>query len=148
MNCDGTHALGCFWSEALGWPLVWDEDEETAIQAPDGTGPKITWSGPPLMPKVGEERFHFHVAPAPGTTVPATLEHLLALGAIRLDIGHACPVRLRWPMSTAMSSASSSRNCLLLFRPDDVSTTYGGGIHEQVLHRGDVRRVGGRRQKG
>jgi hypothetical protein len=45
VNCDGTRALGCFFSEALGWPLVSDLDEETAIQAPDGTGPKITWSG-------------------------------------------------------------------------------------------------------
>ena len=91
VNCDGTHALGCFWGEALGWPLVWDEGEETAIQAPDGTGPKITWSGPPLMPKLGEERFHFHVAPAPGSSALATLEHLLALGATRHDIGNACP---------------------------------------------------------
>jgi len=32
VNCDGTRALGCFFSEALGWPLVWDQDEETAIQ--------------------------------------------------------------------------------------------------------------------
>ena len=29
INCDGTQALGYFWSEVLGWPLVWDEDEET-----------------------------------------------------------------------------------------------------------------------
>jgi catechol 2,3-dioxygenase-like lactoylglutathione lyase family enzyme len=91
VNCDGTHALGCFWSEALGWPLVWDQDEETAIQAPDGTGPKITWSGPPLMPKLGEERLHFHTAPTSGTSANAALEHLLALGATRLDAGHACP---------------------------------------------------------
>ena len=55
VNCDGTRALGHFFSHALGWPLVWDQDEETAIQAPDGNGPKITWSGPPLMPKLGKE---------------------------------------------------------------------------------------------
>lgn len=91
VNCDGTHALGRFWSDALGWPLVWDQDEETAIQAPDGTGPKITWSGPPLTPKLGEERVHFHIAPAPGTSASATLDHLFALGATHLDIGHACP---------------------------------------------------------
>ncbi|MCW2834899.1 MAG: hypothetical protein JWN68_2852 [Nocardioides sp.] len=36
INCDGTQAVGYFWSEALGWPLVWDENEETAIQAPAG----------------------------------------------------------------------------------------------------------------
>jgi len=91
VTCDGTHAVGCFWSEALGWPLVWDQDEETAIQAPDATGPKITWSGPPLMPKPDEERIHFHVAPAPGTSASVTLDHLYALGATPVDVGHACP---------------------------------------------------------
>jgi len=39
--CEGTREVGYFWSEALGWPLVWDQDEETAIQSPRG-GPKIT----------------------------------------------------------------------------------------------------------
>ena len=32
LACDGTRATGVFWSEALGWPLVWDEDGETAIR--------------------------------------------------------------------------------------------------------------------
>ncbi len=90
INCDGTRALGCFFAEALGWPLVWDQEEETAIQAPDGTGPKITWSGPPLMPMSGEERFHFHIAPTPGSSIQAALDHLLGLGATLLDIGRAC----------------------------------------------------------
>ena len=90
VNCDGTRALGHFWSEALGWPLVWDQDEETAIQAPDGTGPKITWSGPPLMPKPVHERIHLHVAPAPGAGTPETLDHLVALGATTVAIGHGC----------------------------------------------------------
>ena len=91
VNCDGTRALGYFFSDSLGWPLVWDQHEETAIQAPDGTGPKITWSGPPLMPRPSKERFHFHVAPESGTSVEAALDHLLALGATRLEAGDACP---------------------------------------------------------
>ena len=40
INCDGTQEVGYFWSEALGWPLVWDQDQETAIQSPPG-GTKI-----------------------------------------------------------------------------------------------------------
>ena len=91
VNCDGTRDLGCFFSEALGWPLVWDQDEETAIQAPDGRGPKITWSGPPLMPKLGRERFHFHIAPTSGTSGHAALAHLVSLGATRPEMGHSCP---------------------------------------------------------
>jgi hypothetical protein len=95
VNCDGTRALGYFFGEALGWPLVWDQDEETATQAPDGTGPKITWSGPPLLPRSDNERFHFHLAPTSHTSAPATLEHLLSLGATRADRGDACPGALR-----------------------------------------------------
>ena len=46
LACDGSQEVGYFWSEALGWPLVWDQDQETAIRSPHG-GPKITWGGPP-----------------------------------------------------------------------------------------------------
>lgn len=91
VNCDGTRTLGHFYSKALDWPLVWDQDEETAIQAPGGAGQKITWSGPPLMPRRGSERFHVHLAPTPGTSRQATFDHLLALGATRLEPGARCP---------------------------------------------------------
>ena len=91
VNCDGTRDLGYFYGEALGWPLVWDQDEETAIQAPDGTGPKITWSGPPLMPKSGKERIHFHIAPSSGTCAQAALDRVVALGATRFNAGLGCP---------------------------------------------------------
>ena len=37
-----------FWAEAIGWPVVFDEDDETAIRAPDGRGPFITF-GPPAV---------------------------------------------------------------------------------------------------
>ena len=46
LACDGTREVGIFWSEALGWPLVWDQDEETAIQSPQG-GTKVAWGGRP-----------------------------------------------------------------------------------------------------
>ncbi len=44
ITCDGSRQVGCFWSEVLGWPLVRDQDEETAIRARD-SGPFITWGG-------------------------------------------------------------------------------------------------------
>jgi hypothetical protein len=91
VNCDGTRALGHFFSRALGWPLVWDQDEETAIRAPDGTGPKITWSGPPLMPRPSRERIHLHLAPRPGASPEDALERLLVLGATRTNAGDGCP---------------------------------------------------------
>jgi catechol 2,3-dioxygenase-like lactoylglutathione lyase family enzyme/predicted enzyme related to lactoylglutathione lyase len=87
VNCDGTRQTGYFWSEVLGWPLVWDQDEETAIRAPDGTGPLITWSGPPLMPKHGKNRLHLDIAPPLGETQREEVERLVSLGAAPVDIG-------------------------------------------------------------
>ncbi len=86
ITCDGTPQVGYFWSAALGWPLVWDQDDETAIRAPDGTGPFITW-GPPLAPKVGKNRLHLDIAPPVEVAQPAEVARLVSLGARRIDIG-------------------------------------------------------------
>lgn len=85
--CDGTQAVGYFWSEALGWPLVWDRDEETAIRAPGRTGPMITWGGGPLTPKTSKNRLHLDVAPPDGGSRREEVDRLAALGARRIDIG-------------------------------------------------------------
>ncbi|MGJ5756672.1 VOC family protein [Streptomyces galbus] len=82
LACDGSRAVGYFWSEALGWPLVWDQDEETAVQSPDG-GTKITWGGPPLMPDPGRD---LHLDLTPDDDQEAEVERLVALGAKRLDV--------------------------------------------------------------
>src|SRR4249919_754529 len=86
LSCDGSQDVGYFWSKALGWPLVWDQDQETAIRSPHG-GPKITWGGPPLMPKTGENRLHYDLAPSDDGDQEAEVERLLSLGATRADIG-------------------------------------------------------------
>jgi predicted enzyme related to lactoylglutathione lyase len=84
--CDGTQEVGYFWSEALGWPLVWDQDQETAIQSPAG-GTKIAWGGPPVRPKTGKNRLHFDLAPPADGDQEAEVERLVSLGAKRIDIG-------------------------------------------------------------
>jgi hypothetical protein len=89
INCDGTRGVGYFWSEVLGWPLVWDQDEETAIRAPDGTGPLVTWSGPPLIPKHGKNRLHLDIAPPERGDQRAEIDRLVALGATRVDAAPA-----------------------------------------------------------
>ena len=80
INCDGSHALGVFWSQVLGWPLVWDQDEETAIQSPSG-GSKITWSGPPLMPRLGRDRFHLELEVPATDDLGPEVRRLVGLGA-------------------------------------------------------------------
>jgi glyoxalase superfamily protein len=42
VTCDGTRQVGLFWRDVLGWPLVWDQNEQTAVQSPLG-GTKISW---------------------------------------------------------------------------------------------------------
>lgn len=58
VTCEGTRAVGLFWGAALGWPLVWEEGEETAIQSPLG-GTKIAWSGEPVNPNAANDRQFF-----------------------------------------------------------------------------------------
>jgi predicted enzyme related to lactoylglutathione lyase len=83
---DGSQAVGYFWSAALGWPLVWDQDQETAIRSPHG-GPKITWGGPPVTPRTGRRRLHFDLgAPVDGHQ-RAEVDRLLGLGATRIESG-------------------------------------------------------------
>ncbi len=86
ITCDGSPQTGYFWSAALGWPLVWDQDGETAIRAPDGTGPFITW-GPPVPPKFTKNRLHLDIAPPAGVDQQAEVDRLISLGATRIDIG-------------------------------------------------------------
>lgn len=86
LSSDGSQEVGYFWSAALGWPLVWDQDEETAIQSPHG-GSKIAWGGPPVRPKTGKNRLHFDLAPPVGADQQAEVERLISLGATRIDIG-------------------------------------------------------------
>jgi hypothetical protein len=87
ITCEGTREVGYFWSAALAWPLVWDQDEETAIRAPDGTGPLITWGGPPLPPKLGENRLYLAVAPLDRAEHHAELDRLVGLGATLVGRG-------------------------------------------------------------
>ena len=86
LACDGSQAVGYFWSEALGWPLVWDQDQETAIQSPHG-GTKISWGGPPLLPKTGKNRLHYDLAPPIHGDQQAEVERLISLGATTVDVG-------------------------------------------------------------
>jgi hypothetical protein len=80
LACDGTRAVGLFWAEALGWSLVWDQDEETSIQSLHG-GTKVSWGGPPVAPKAGRNRQRLDLTT---DDVEAEVARLVALGAARL----------------------------------------------------------------
>ncbi|MEU4620278.1 VOC family protein [Actinoplanes sp. NPDC023801] len=82
VSSDGSPRVGHFWAEALGWPLIWDQDEETAIQSSDG-GSKITWGGPPYQPRSRKLRWAYELIPPPGGDRDAEADRLIALGAAR-----------------------------------------------------------------
>ncbi len=95
LACDGTREVGLFWSEALGWPLVWDQDQETAIQSPHG-GTKVAWGGPPVAPRAVRNRQRFDLAPVDGDPA-AEVERLVRLGATRLETSQDGAVALADP---------------------------------------------------
>jgi predicted enzyme related to lactoylglutathione lyase len=81
VSSDGSQAEGYFWAAALGWPLVWDQDDETAIRSPSG-GPKITWGGPPLDVRREPNRLRFELETGAGADgLAAETARLVALGA-------------------------------------------------------------------
>lgn len=83
LACDGAREAGLFWSQALGWPLVWDQDQETAIQSPFG-GTKIAWGGPSTSPPVTPPRQRLHLTMTDGDA-GSEIERLLSLGASQVD---------------------------------------------------------------
>ena len=80
VTCSGTRDVGLFWRDALSWPLVWDENEETAVQSPLG-GTKISWGGPPVEPQHGPNRERFDLVT---DDLSGETDRLISLGATRL----------------------------------------------------------------
>jgi hypothetical protein len=78
--CDGTRDVGLFWRDVLGWPLVWDQGEETAVQSPHG-GTKVSWGGAHETDR-GRSHLRFDLA---AFDVAGEVERVVALGATVVD---------------------------------------------------------------
>lgn len=82
-TADGTRAVGFFWSEVLGWPLVLDEGAQTSVQSPGG-GTKLSWDAwdsAPAGARSGAGRQRFELA---ADDLEAEARRLAGLGARRL----------------------------------------------------------------
>lgn len=77
---DGSRSVGLFWSAVLGWPLVWDQDEETVVQSPAG-GTKVAWGGGPELPRVGRSPHRLDLVTDAVDDVDAEVARLVGLGA-------------------------------------------------------------------
>lgn len=80
VTCEGTPAVGRFWRDALGWPLVLDRGQQTAVQSPQG-GTKISWDVRPGPPSYGSRRQRLDLA---ASDPAADVARLVALGANEL----------------------------------------------------------------
>jgi predicted enzyme related to lactoylglutathione lyase len=106
VTCEGSREVGYFWSEALGWPLVWDQGLQTAIRSPRG-GPKISWDEERMMPKTGKSRLRFDLAPPVHGDQQGEAGRLVDLGATRIDTGQG---EVSW---VAMADPDGREFCVL-----------------------------------
>ena len=78
--------LARFWSEAIGWPIAYESDEEWCLEAPgieDRSAAEISFARVPDE-KVVKNRLHFDLRPL---EQEAEVERLIGLGATRVDVG-------------------------------------------------------------
>ena len=80
--------LARFWSEAIGWRITYESDDEWAVEPPEGSpaidvAPDILFVKVPDR-KVSKNRLHLDLRPADQR---AEVDRLIALGATPADIG-------------------------------------------------------------
>jgi hypothetical protein len=75
--------LGRWWSEALGWPILEENEYELEIRNPSGAHPTLLFLNVPER-KSAKNRLHLDLVP---DDQDAEVERLVGLGATRADIG-------------------------------------------------------------
>jgi hypothetical protein len=90
VTCAGSRAVGLFWRDALGWPLVWDEGDQTAIQSPLG-GTKLAWDV--WVGERGPQRQRFDLVATDPEAETVRLRDLGALDGHRDPDGTAFTIR-------------------------------------------------------
>jgi hypothetical protein len=85
VDCQDFRRIGHWWAEALGWPIILENDEELEIQNPLNKNPTILFANVPETKSV-KNRLHLDLVPDDQS---AEVERLLGLGASRADIGQS-----------------------------------------------------------
>jgi predicted enzyme related to lactoylglutathione lyase len=87
IDADDPQQLARFWTEAIGWRLTFDSQDECELKPPEGEPtegvPDILFVKVPDR-KVGKNRVHLDLRPK---DQDAEVARLLALGATQADIG-------------------------------------------------------------
>jgi predicted enzyme related to lactoylglutathione lyase len=88
VDANDCQLLARFWSEALGWRITVETDDECAIEPPEGSrevdvAPDILFVKVPDA-KTVKNRLHFDLRPV---DQQAQVQRLVDLGARRVDVG-------------------------------------------------------------
>ena len=78
IDCPDSRALAGFWAAALGWTIVYNEDDGAALQ---GEGAPMLYLQPVPEPKSGKNRAHIDLST---TDYDAELAKLIGLGATKV----------------------------------------------------------------
>ena len=117
IDCADPHALAAWWREVTGWTYVWEpapDDDEIGIAPADGSATAWLFIKVPEL-KSGKNRLHVDVRPPNGSSQPAELERLLAMGATRVDIGQG---NVPWHV---LADPEGNEFCLLRSTPDELA---------------------------
>jgi catechol 2,3-dioxygenase-like lactoylglutathione lyase family enzyme len=94
VDCHDPRRLAAFWSDVLGYKVIYDRDdlveigpwEPTAEAVRGGPQPPTVFFARVPEDKVVKNRVHFDVSPVDATR-DEEVERLIALGARRVDVG-------------------------------------------------------------
>ena len=103
--------LADFWSEMLGYKVVYDSPDEVAIEKPDESGVAILF-GKSSDAKAGKNRMHFDLNP---DDQAAEVERALSLGATHIDIGQDRDPDVTWKV---LADPEGNEFCILTPRKD------------------------------
>jgi len=103
--------LADFWSEMLGYKVVYDSPEEVAIEKPDESGTAILFVKVSDA-KAGKNRMHFDLNPEDQA---AEVGRALALGATHVQIGQERDPDVTWKV---MADPEGNEFCILTPRKD------------------------------
>jgi Glyoxalase-like domain len=98
--------LGHWWSDAMEWSIILENEDELEIQNPDGAGPTILFINVPES-KTAKNRLHLDLVP---DDQEAEVERLIGLGASRVDIGQG---ETSW---TVLADPEGNEFCVLSAR--------------------------------
>ncbi|VTR75851.1 hypothetical protein CHMI_00604 [Cellulomonas hominis] len=114
VDAQDPRALAQWWSQVLGWPVV-EDDDELAVEPPDGSGLSLLFVEVPERKQV-KNRLHLDLRPPDGSDQATELSRLRELGAVPVDVGQGPEVT--WHV---LADPEGNEFCLLRSTPSQLA---------------------------